>query len=154
MRPLELIVPDNATGTLGSCDLAHHDLNVDEEHRILAVDDDEIILELMAETLRGQRYHVDVAKNCQDALPLLLFRDYCGVILDLVLPDANGLSLFRQIARRKPLMKPRVIFVTGAMDKREARRFVKLLDNRVLLKPFRLNDLVEAVRTLETPGIR
>lgn len=123
----------------------------DEEHRILAVDDDEVILELMAETLRGQRYHVDVATTCQDALPLLMFRDYCGVILDLVLPDANGLSLYRQIARRKPMMRPRVIFVTGAMDKREARRFVKLLDNPVLLKPFRLNDLVEAVRVLELP---
>jgi DNA-binding response OmpR family regulator len=123
----------------------------DEEHRILAVDDDEVILELMAETLRGQRYHVDVATSCQDALPLLMFRDYCGIILDLVLPDANGLSLYRQIARRKPSLRPRVIFVTGAMDKREARRFVKLLDNPVLLKPFRLNDLVEAVRVLELP---
>jgi hypothetical protein len=40
------------------------------------------------------------------------------------------------------------------MDKREARRFVKLLDNRVLLKPFRLNDLVEAVRDLESRGLR
>jgi len=80
-----------------------------------------------------------------------MFRDYCGIILDLVLPDANGLSLYRQIARRKPALRPRVIFVTGAMDKREARRFVKLLDNPVLLKPFRLNDLVEAVRVLELP---
>ena len=129
----------------------HADSCPDEEHRILAVDDDEIILELMAETLRGQRYHVDVATSCQDALPLLMFRDYCGIILDLVLPDANGLSLYRQIARRKPMMRPRVIFVTGAMDKREARRFVKLLDNPVLLKPFRLDDLVEAVRVLELP---
>jgi hypothetical protein len=31
---------------------------------------------------------------------------------------------------------------------------VKLLDNRVLLKPFRLNDLVEAVRSLEVKGLR
>jgi DNA-binding response OmpR family regulator len=153
MKPLELVVPETATVT-DFCGGAHQDLDADEQHRILAVDDDEIILELMAETLRGQRYHVDIAKNCQDALPLLMFRDYCGVILDLLLPDANGLSLYRQIARRKPLMKPRVIFVTGAMDKREARRFVKLLDNRLLLKPFRLNDLIDAVRHLEDRGLR
>ena len=153
MKPLELVVPEAATVT-DFCGEAHQDLDADEQHRILAVDDDEIILELMAETLRGQRYHVDIAKNCQDALPLLMFRDYCGVILDLLLPDANGLSLYRQIARRKPLMKPRVIFVTGAMDKREARRFVKLLDNRLLLKPFRLNDLIDAVRHLEDRGLR
>ena len=152
MKPLELVVPDPLIPH--DCGVPHENLDNDETHRILAVDDDEIILELMAETLRSQKYHVDVATNCQDAMPLLMFRDYCGVILDLVLPDANGLSLYRQIARRKPLMKPRVIFVTGAMDKREARRFVKLLDNRVLLKPFRLNDLVEAVRSLEARGLR
>jgi DNA-binding response OmpR family regulator len=152
MKPLELVIPEPIIPH--DCGVPHANAENDETHRILAVDDDEIILELMAETLRSQKYHVDVATNCQDAMPLLMFRDYCGVILDLVLPDANGLSLYRQIARRKPLMKPRVIFVTGAMDKREARRFVKLLDNRVLLKPFRLNDLVEAVRSLEVKGLR
>ena len=152
MKPLELV--EATPADLIQCDMAHGGLDSDETHRILAVDDDEIILELMAETLRGQKYHVDVATNCQDALPLLMFRDYCGVILDLVLPDANGLTLYRQIARRKPLMKPRVIFVTGAMDRREARRFVKLLDNKVLLKPFRLNDLVVALRDLEAKGLR
>jgi len=152
MKPLELV--EATPADLIDCGATHSEADSDESHRILAVDDDEIILELMAETLRGQKYHVDVATSCQDALPLLMFRDYCGVILDLVLPDANGLSLYRQIARRKPLMKQRVIFVTGAMDKREARRFVKLLDNKVLLKPFRLNDLVEAIRHLETKGLR
>jgi len=154
MKPLELVPLEPVTSASDFCGQAHEDLSPDEQHRILAVDDDEIILDLMAETLRGQRYHVDVAKTCQDALPLLMFRDYCGVILDLLLPDANGLSLYRQIARRKPLMKPRVIFVTGAMDKREARRFVKLLDNRVLLKPFRLDDLIAAVRHLDARGLR
>jgi DNA-binding response OmpR family regulator len=148
---LSLVEPvESSTGNL-----LHSEHSADEAHRILAVDDDEIILQLMAEALRGQRYKVDVATSCQDALPLLMFRDYCGVILDLVLPDANGLSLYRQIARRKPVLRPRVIFVTGAMDKREARSFVKLLDNPVLLKPFHLEELVEAVRVLELPkGIK
>lgn len=154
MKPLELVTVETGTDPAPLCGETHQEPGADERHRILAVDDDEIILDLMAETLRSQSYHVDVAKNCQDALPLLMFRDYCGVILDLLLPDANGLSLYRQIARRKPLMKPRVIFVTGAMDKREARRFVKLIDNRVLLKPFRLDELVEAVRHLEARGFR
>ena len=153
MSALEIVSPPD--GTTGPARFLHQDHGPDQEHRILAVDDDEIILGLMAETLRMQRYQVDLATSCQEAMPLLMFRDYCGVILDLVLPDANGLSLFRQIARRKPLMKPRVIFVTGAMDRKEARRFNRLIDNRVLLKPFRLDDLVEAVRTLELPsGIR
>ena len=128
-----------------------HDLDSDHDHRVLAVDDDETILELMSTALTGQQFHVDVARTCEDALPMILFRDYCGIILDLILPDANGLSLFRQIARRRPALRQRVIFVTGAMDRQEANRFVKLINNRVLLKPFRLNDLVAAVRQLDSP---
>src|SRR5262249_7258957 len=72
-------------------------LDTDHDHRILAVDDDETILELMATALAGQQFKVDVARTCEDALPMILFRDYCGIILDIILPDANGLSLFRQI---------------------------------------------------------
>ncbi len=125
------------------------DLVADQRHRVLAVDDDETILSLMVETLSSQNYEVDVARSCEDALPLILFRDYCGIILDIVLPDANGMSLFRQIARRRPALRPRVIFITGAMDHGEARRFVKLIDNRVLLKPFRLDDLISAVRQVD-----
>jgi len=125
-------------------------LDSDETHRILAVDDDPMILDLMVATLSGQRYQVDVARTCKDALPLILFRDYCGVILDLLLPDANGLSLYRHIARRRPALRSRVIIVTGAMDSDEARRFVKLIDTQVLLKPFRLGDLVKAVRHIES----
>ena len=130
------------------------DLGSDERHRILAVDDDETILSLMVETLSSQHYQVDVARTCEEALPLILFRDYCGIILDIVLPDANGMSLFRQIARRRPALRPRVIFVTGAMDHDEARRFVKLIENRVLLKPFRLGDLISAVRQVDGPSFR
>ena len=130
------------------------DLVADQRHRVLAVDDDETILSLMVETLSSQNYEVDVATNCEDALPLILFRDYCGIILDIVLPDANGMSLFRQIARRRPALRPRVIFVTGAMDHGEARRFVKLIDNRVLLKPFRLDDLISAVRQVDNGSNR
>ena len=130
------------------------DLVADQRHRVLAVDDDETILSLMVETLSSQNYEVDVARSCEDALPLILFRDYCGIILDIVLPDANGMSLFRQIARRRPALRPRVIFVTGAMDHGEARRFVKLIDNRVLLKPFRLDDLISAVRQVDNGSNR
>ena len=129
------------------------DLVADERHRILAVDDDETILSLMVDTLSSQQYQVDVARTCEDALPLILFRDYCSIILDIVLPDANGMSLFRQIARRRPALRPRVIFVTGAMDQAEARRFVKLIDNRVLLKPFRLGELITAVRQVDSLNI-
>lgn len=123
-----------------------------ESQRLLAIDDDENFLELMAQTLRLERYRVDLARSCEDALPQLLFNDYSGILLDLILPDVNGLSLYRQIARRRPGLVSRVIFVTGALDRGEIRRFARLVDNRILLKPFRLEDMVTAVRRLTGPG--
>lgn len=132
----------------------HPRADSDETHRILAVDDDETVLDLIVSALSGLRYEVDVARTCKDALPLILFRDYCSVILDLILPDANGLSLFRHIARRRPGMRSRVIFVTGAMERDEARRFVKLIDTRLLLKPFRLDDLIAAVQQVDSRVLR
>ncbi len=122
-----------------------------EPQRILVVDDDEAIAELLSETLAAERYRVDIAGSCEDALPLILFNDYDGILLDLVLPDTNGLSLYRQIARRRPSLGPRVIFVTGALEGGEAGRFIRLVANRVLLKPFDLADVVRAVREVAEP---
>lgn len=124
-----------------------------EHQRILAVDDDETILDLLAQTLQTQRYQVDVAMTSEDALPQILFNDYSGILLDLVLPDTNGLSLYRQIARRRPALRSRVIFVTGALDTREAVRFVQLVNAPVLRKPFDLGDLIATVRRVASaPG--
>src|SRR5207245_1660838 len=105
-------------------------------------------LSLLAETLQGQRYHVDVARTSEDALPQILFHDYSGILLDLVLPDTNGLTLYRQIMRRRPALGPRVIFVTGALERSEAAKFVRLVRAPVLRKPFDLRDLIATVRSV------
>jgi DNA-binding response OmpR family regulator len=113
--------------------------------RILVVDDDEAMLDVMTQALRARSYRVDAAGTCEDALPLALSEDYRGILLDLILPDANGLSLYRTIARRRPALGRRVIFVTGRLDCDELKRFVGLVGNRLILKPFDLNVLVARV---------
>lgn len=120
----------------------------DSRPRILVVDDDEATTELLRETLGAQRFRVDVARTTEEALPLILFHDYGGILLDLVLPDVNGLTLYRQIARRRPALAPRVIFVTGALGGGEAGRLVRLVDNRILMKPFDPDDVIDAVRSV------
>jgi DNA-binding response OmpR family regulator len=115
------------------------------QQRILVVDDDEAIADLLSETLRSQRFQVDVARTTEEALPLILFHDYSGILLDLVLPDVNGLSLYRQITRRRPGLAARVIFVTGALQGGDAGRFMRLVNNRVLMKPFDPGDVIDAV---------
>lgn len=121
-----------------------------EGRRILAVEDDDLMLEYLSSALDAERFAVDTAPTCEEALRRILFRDYAIVLMDLILPDGNGLQLFRQIARRRPSIRSRIIFVTGALSRREARRFSKLVDSPLILKPFRLEDLLAAVRRIES----
>ncbi len=119
-----------------------------EGRRILAVEDDDLMLEYLSSALGAERYAVDTAPTCEEALRQVLFRDYATILMDLILPDGNGLQLFRQISRRRPSFRPRIIFVTGALSRREARRLTRLVDNPLILKPFRLDELIAAVQRI------
>lgn len=114
--------------------------------RILVVDDDAAMLDVMSRTLSLNSYEVDTARTVEEALPLALTGRHHGILLDLILPDANGLFLYRKLAREDPSLSSRVIFVTGMLDRTEVRRFRKLVHNRLLLKPFDLYDLLKAVK--------
>ncbi len=117
-----------------------------EGRRILAVEDDDLMLEYLSSALHSEHYAVDPAQTCEEALRYALFRDYTIILMDLILPDGNGLQLFRQIARRRPALRSRVIFVTGALNQKEARRLSNLIGNPFIMKPFRLDELVAAVQ--------
>lgn len=120
--------------------------------RILVVDDDAPMLEVIGRLLTLNAFEVDVARSVEDALPMALSGGYDGLVLDLILPDGNGLHLYRKVARRLPGMAGRAVFVSGRLDRDEIRRFQRVVGNRVLVKPFDLNELLRAVREASAPG--
>ena len=124
--------------------------------RILVVDDEVDLAAAVAESLRREGYAVDVANSGHEALDRLSINPYDLVLLDLTLPDLDGLEVCRTI-RTNPLFDPttRVLMVT-ARDSVEER--VEGLDEGAddyLIKPFALPELSARVRTLmrrETTG--
>ncbi|MEM9565812.1 MAG: response regulator transcription factor [Actinomycetota bacterium] len=124
--------------------------------RILVVDDEEDLADAIARSLRREGYAVDVANGGQDALDKLLINPYDLVLLDLTLPDIDGLEVTRRI-RTDAMFEPttRILMVT-ARDSIEER--VRGLDDGAddyLVKPFALPELSARVRTLlrrETTG--
>jgi len=105
------------------------------------------------EHLSGETEHPQSLRYLRPEDQRILVVDDEEVILDLILPDANGLSLYRTIARRRPELAGRVIFVTGALQGAEAGRFMRPVDNHVLLKPFEPAEVVRAVRAvMSRPG--
>src|SRR5204863_9756090 len=65
---------------------------------------------------------------------------------DLKMPRVDGMTLYRAIAAATPALARRVIFVTGDVAGTDADRFLEESGCRWLAKPFRLSDLLRAVR--------
>ncbi len=124
--------------------------------RILVVDDEQDLAAAMAASLRREGYAVDEVSTGQAALDRLIVNPYDLVLLDLTLPDIDGLEICRLI-RTNPLYDPatRILMVT-ARDSIEER--VTGLDEGAddyLIKPFALPELSARVRSLlrrETSG--
>jgi DNA-binding response OmpR family regulator len=70
------------------------------EGRILVVEDDADICRLLARELRGLGHTVDIARLADEALTAARATDYALMIVDLGLPDGDGLDLVREMRRR------------------------------------------------------
>lgn len=114
--------------------------------RILVVDDEIGICELLAETLADGGYEVHTAQNGAEASAALTAIDPDLVLLDVWMPDANGLELLREWNTHGSLSAPVVILSAyGTIDLAvEATRIGALA---FLEKPISLQKLLDAVQT-------
>jgi DNA-binding response OmpR family regulator len=81
--------------------------------RILVVDDDKTVLDFLRSVLEMEGFSVSIASNGMEALEKIRRENFKAVILDILLPDINGMSLFFKIQKLKPRLAGRVIFITG-----------------------------------------
>jgi CheY-like chemotaxis protein len=103
--------------------------------RILVVDDEKIVRELLAQMLRDQGYEVEVAASAREARALRGPWDL--LLTDVVMPETDGVKLSKQIDARH------VLFISGYdQDALVAG------DASLLQKPFSRDELARAVRTL------
>jgi DNA-binding response OmpR family regulator len=114
--------------------------------KILVVDDEPDLLEQLRETLTSQKYDVDTADDGESALDKLFDNLYDLIILDIMLPKVDGLSILREI--RKAKVKTPVLMLTtkGAVEDK-----IKGLDygaDDYLAKPFAIAELMARIRSL------
>ena len=81
--------------------------------RILVVDDELIVLELLAEVLAAEGHTVDMADSGRAALEILAQQPVELVISDVRMPEMDGLGLHREIEQRFPALGRLVIWMTG-----------------------------------------
>ncbi len=100
---------------------------------ILLVDDDAGIRESMQAILMLQGYDVDLASSGQEALDLCAGRDYDVVLLDIFMPEMDGVETLRRIKERRPAT--RVIMITGMEGGVEAQRAMEEGAEALFRKP-------------------
>jgi len=113
---------------------------------VLVVEDETALATAVSEALRDAGYVVDRATDGEDALGLLAERSFDLIVCDLKMPRLDGKAFYRTLIVNVPAMARRVIFVTGDVVGTDAEQFLDESGCRWLAKPFRLADLLRAVR--------
>jgi excisionase family DNA binding protein len=104
--------------------------------RILVVDDEAPIRDLLAKTLALAEYDVDVAPEGRLALERLRTLPYDLLITDLKMPGLDGIAVIREARRYKPDLP--VIIITGFSTEASAIEAINLGVSGYLTKPFRV----------------
>jgi heavy metal response regulator len=118
--------------------------------RILVVEDEKRIADFLSRGLQGAGYAVDIAGTGADALECMHSADYDLVILDLMLPDMDGLQVLEKVRNRKLGPPVLILSARGGLDDR-----VKGLEQGAddfLVKPFAFVELLARVRALLRRG--
>jgi two-component system NtrC family sensor kinase len=118
--------------------------------RILIVDDEKYILDFFTEIFKMFPMEVDTAGDGLAAMKKLNQNDYDVVITDFKMPQMSGRELFAWIKEKRPHLSRRIIFVTGDTVSTETRLFFENNPNLYLAKPFKIEEVKEAIQqTLE-----
>lgn len=113
--------------------------------KILLVDDDPTVLDLVRETLEGCGYAIDTATNSREALTKVRDGAYAMIIVDLLLPDMNGFILSQEIKRVKPALADKILFISGILFGQSTVEHLGSVGAGFLSKPFQIDSLIEAV---------
>ena len=113
---------------------------------ILVVDDNEVIRTLVKTILASQGMDIDSARDGDEALTYLHRLRPDVMLLDLGMPRVDGLEVLRQVRADPTLHDLRVVLLTAIANTTRFEEVHSYRPDGYLEKPFRVNDLVNAVK--------
>jgi two-component system OmpR family response regulator len=119
---------------------------VQRDRRVLVVDDDPAINELLSSGLRFVGFAVDVAARGYDALAAVAERVPDVVVLDVMLPDCDGFEVCRRL-RERGVQVP-VVFLTARDTTDDKVNGLRLGGDDYLTKPFSFEELVARIESV------
>ena len=118
-----------------------------ESMRILVIDDEQMVRDLLVTALSEVGYNVDGMQDAQKALNVLECEHYDLLLVDIHMPGLNGMEFFQALALRELASASKVIFITGSADEPEIANFLESTGRPVLAKPFDLSILESLVES-------
>jgi len=142
----KIYLPAAENAVITSRDTATHKEKRSGSETILAVDDENIIIRTITESLGSLGYHVISASDGCEAVKLFVENKskIDLIILDLMMPAMNGYEAFKEIKAMDPCSK--IILCTGYVADDSVQEMLNSGVKGLLKKPYRIEDLSRAVR--------
>lgn len=112
-------------------------------HRVLVVDDDRAIRDLVKTLVARHGFVIDAANDGTEAWTLIAENVYDAVLLDLMMPSMNGFDLVDHLRRERPSLVPRIVIMTAFS--RGGKMPVVEGVHSMLRKPFDIGELLEHI---------
>jgi two-component system sensor histidine kinase UhpB len=112
-------------------------------HRILVVDDEEIITKSLSRLLQYYGYHVVTANNGLECLQILSAQHFDLVILDIIMPGMSGIDVLQKIKEKHK--DAEVIMITGYADKEKAISAFRLNAYDLIEKPYGAEEILNTI---------
>lgn len=117
-----------------------------EKMKILVIEDNRDLRELVAHSLETERYVVETAADYATACTKVFVYEYDCILLDIMLPDGNGLDLLREASRRGLHLNVIILSAKDSVEDKVAG--LQLGADDYLPKPFHLSELHARIRSL------
>ena len=114
--------------------------------KILLIEDNVRLSELVKKNLIKSGFVTDIAKDIEEAVHNLKSYSYDAIVLDLNLPDGNGMSLLKQIRDKKNQIP--VIILTANIDFNNKIKGLNIGADDYLTKPFKHEELVARLKAI------
>jgi signal transduction histidine kinase len=120
--------------------------------KILIIDDEQPILELLKAALTVRGYHVETAQDGMQGLHHAQQNRYDAIVCDWKMPGVNGQQVYEKLLESKPEAIARLIFMTGDILSIKAEQFLQQQKRICLFKPFSIEQFHETLKkTLSSP---
>lgn len=116
--------------------------------KVLVVEDEKEIAELIAYTLKKEKFNVDIAFDGEDALKKLRDHFYEIVVLDLMLPKISGIEICKIIRNTPKMQKTGVIIVTVRAEEFDKVLGLEMGADDYVTKPFSPRELVARIKSI------